>query len=138
MSLCAALSMGAKKRSLTRWAADEKVRTRLVGGMRLYLLRDLVKCVVAVPGVATVGHGCKHAPKELTKSEPKGYPLRMGAAPNELRKRINAYAAKVGGFAKAARKMDVPTNTLKRAVSGKAIRDGSVLHIEAGLKEVGA
>lgn len=132
-----ALAMGASWPSLKRWANTGKVRIRRIDNSRRYLLRDLTKCLAAART------GLAHEPAEnpesktLTNRARKDPMLRMGTPiETELAKRLAAFVESVGGYAAAGRKLDIPSDTLRRAALGEKVRRGTVVLIDRQITEL--
>lgn len=79
--------------------------------------------MVSRPPSSNGGTRAKPKAKPLTKP-PQAVPrMEMGQQlPTDLSSRLNAFAQKVGGFAAAGRKLDIPADTPRRVAAGEMVR----------------
>ncbi|MCP4448256.1 MAG: hypothetical protein GY811_23395 [Myxococcales bacterium] len=56
----------------------------------------------------------------------------------ELTEHLISFADRVGGFAAAGRKLDIPADTLRRAATGERVRRGTVALIAGELARLDA
>lgn len=137
LTVTQAVELGVARKTLYRWAASERVRTKPGDGGQRFLARDVTR---RIADSLTGDTGSKRRPKRRRNRLPKQATRdRAGRMSQALSKalidRLQAYAGTVGGLAAASRRLDIPTNTLRRAASGQPLRAGTRKLIELQLEE---
>jgi hypothetical protein len=101
-------------------------------GARRYLLRDIVVLVVARDFKKS-----KRGRKMLTKRPRNHHRIGMqnGYLSEAARERLKSLSEQLGGVEALARKMDIPARTLRNAIDGRHLRQGTVVLIEKKLEE---
>lgn len=129
--------LGAGASTLHRWVAAGRVRISGEEGSRRYLLGDLEICLLTIRLHSRDGSADKTDRKTLTKRARKDPRLRMGTPiETELSERLAAFVESVGGFAAAGRKLDIPSDTLRRAAAGEKVRRGTKVLIDRQIADV--
>jgi hypothetical protein len=126
-----ALQLGANRGRLSRWVERGRVRVDGQRGGRRYLLRDVASQVAA----ARLRNGNRGI-KALTNV--RGTDRLHGMAQpltEDVRTRLRAMAESAGGADALSRKIDIPGDTLRRAMGGAAVRKGTRVLIETQMEK---
>lgn len=132
LSFRQALQLGADRRLLSRWVQGGRVRIDGPRGGRRYLLRD-----VADQMARSRSRNVNRAPKPLTNPQRRDHVGRMAETlTEEARERLRALAEPLGSIDALARKMDLSTDTLRRAIRGEPVRKVTRKTIETQMEKL--
>lgn len=132
-----AVRLGAPESTLHGWIAAGRVRNSGEEGSRRYLLGDVEICIVLLRRASDKRSDGKAEVKTLTKRPRKDPRLSMGIPiETELAERLTAFVESVGGYAAAGRKLDIPSDTLRRAALGEKVRRGTIVLIDRQITEL--
>jgi hypothetical protein len=128
-----ALACGVSGSLLHYWVAQGHVRVTGDDGARRYLLRDIVVLVVARDFKKS-----KRGRNRLTNIPRNHHAIGMGnhQIDESMRGRLRGLADHLGGIEALARKMDIPARTLRSAIRGGSIRQGTMVLIEWRLDRI--
>lgn len=134
-----AKALGITRRALYKQATKGKIRQKGEMGHKRFLVADIGKFLSR-----QIAREKKRKANGLTKRREsrRNTPMIKDASiqnrqtgADTLRDRLSSYVESVGGYSKAARKLDIPRDTIQRVTSGANVREGTALLVRARLEE---
>lgn len=129
ITLAEVIRLGVPERTLFHWVHAGRIRSSGRAGRTRYLLRDIDRAL------AQRYRQQLRAGNALTKRRRKRHVTRMAKKlPAQTAKRLRSFADRAGSIAAAGRELNIPADTLTRALRGNPVRDGTRVLIEAQLQ----